>query len=199
MARGVIKGVVESGFDPAEKILFFRIPGAVGGRRFQDPRKVWRGIRRPHRLDVGSRASRCRQARAIEPFALTLPTALTTVSPDRNERLWCRGSQLCAPQINAIAMLNMDACSGPRALSKMRFLSLLVVVIAALVLVVRIPSRSPPRPTATSIATGASTASMRPSFCSARPACSRRFPVRRRRMSTTTARSTASMRSSSCS
>jgi len=28
VARGVIKGVVESGFDPAEKILFFRIPGA---------------------------------------------------------------------------------------------------------------------------------------------------------------------------
>ena len=28
MARGVIKGVIESGFDPADKILFFRIPGA---------------------------------------------------------------------------------------------------------------------------------------------------------------------------
>jgi succinyl-CoA synthetase beta subunit/citryl-CoA synthetase large subunit len=28
VARGVVKGVAESGFDPAEKIVFFRIPGA---------------------------------------------------------------------------------------------------------------------------------------------------------------------------
>jgi len=28
MARGVIKGVIESGFDPAEKIVMFRIPGS---------------------------------------------------------------------------------------------------------------------------------------------------------------------------
>src|SRR3990172_4466462 len=31
VARGVIKGVVESGYDPAKKILFFRIPGAWEG------------------------------------------------------------------------------------------------------------------------------------------------------------------------
>ncbi len=31
VARGVIKGVVESGFDPAEKIAVFRIPGAWEG------------------------------------------------------------------------------------------------------------------------------------------------------------------------
>ncbi|MGH2980216.1 MAG: hypothetical protein ACRDLQ_11370, partial [Solirubrobacterales bacterium] len=28
VARGVIKGVVESGYDPAQKIAIFRIPGA---------------------------------------------------------------------------------------------------------------------------------------------------------------------------
>ena len=28
MARGIIKGVIESGFDPAEKIAIFRIPGS---------------------------------------------------------------------------------------------------------------------------------------------------------------------------
>jgi succinyl-CoA synthetase beta subunit/citryl-CoA synthetase large subunit len=28
VARGVIKGVVESGFDPADKIAIFRIPGS---------------------------------------------------------------------------------------------------------------------------------------------------------------------------
>ncbi|OGO49424.1 MAG: hypothetical protein A2148_08050 [Chloroflexi bacterium RBG_16_68_14] len=35
VARGVIKGVVESGYDPAEKILFFRIPGAWEGEGFK--------------------------------------------------------------------------------------------------------------------------------------------------------------------
>ncbi len=28
MARGVIKGVIDAGFDPAEKIAIFRIPGS---------------------------------------------------------------------------------------------------------------------------------------------------------------------------
>ncbi|MDP3768669.1 MAG: succinate--CoA ligase, partial [Dehalococcoidia bacterium] len=35
VARGVVKGVVESGFDPADKILFFRIPGAWEGEGFK--------------------------------------------------------------------------------------------------------------------------------------------------------------------
>ena len=35
VARGVVKGVVESGFDPAEKIVFFRIPGAWEGEGFK--------------------------------------------------------------------------------------------------------------------------------------------------------------------
>ncbi len=35
VARGVVKGVVESGYDPAEKILFFRIPGAWEGEGFK--------------------------------------------------------------------------------------------------------------------------------------------------------------------
>ncbi len=35
VARGVIKGVVESGFDPAEKIAIFRIPGAWEGEGFK--------------------------------------------------------------------------------------------------------------------------------------------------------------------
>lgn len=35
VARGVIKGVVESGFDPAEKIAYFRIPGSWEGEGFK--------------------------------------------------------------------------------------------------------------------------------------------------------------------
>jgi succinyl-CoA synthetase beta subunit len=35
VARGVVKGVVESGFDPAEKIAIFRIPGAWEGEGFK--------------------------------------------------------------------------------------------------------------------------------------------------------------------
>ena len=39
MARGVIKGVVESGFDPAEKIALFRIPGSWEEEGFKILRK----------------------------------------------------------------------------------------------------------------------------------------------------------------
>ena len=35
VARGVVKGVIESGFDPAEKIAIFRIPGAWEGEGFK--------------------------------------------------------------------------------------------------------------------------------------------------------------------
>ena len=35
VARGVVKGVVEMGFDPAEKIVFFRIPGASESEGFK--------------------------------------------------------------------------------------------------------------------------------------------------------------------
>ncbi len=35
VALGVVKGVIESGFDPAEKIVFFRIPGAWEGEGFK--------------------------------------------------------------------------------------------------------------------------------------------------------------------
>ncbi|MBI2886022.1 MAG: acetate--CoA ligase family protein [Chloroflexi bacterium] len=39
VARGVIKGVVESGYDPAEKIAIFRIPGSWEGEGFKILRK----------------------------------------------------------------------------------------------------------------------------------------------------------------
>ncbi len=35
VARGVVKGVIESGFEPSEKIVFFRIPGAWEGEGFK--------------------------------------------------------------------------------------------------------------------------------------------------------------------
>ena len=35
VARGVVKGVIESGFEPAEKIVFFRIPGAWESEGFK--------------------------------------------------------------------------------------------------------------------------------------------------------------------
>jgi succinyl-CoA synthetase beta subunit len=35
VARGVIKGVIESGYQPSEKILFFRIPGAWEGEGYK--------------------------------------------------------------------------------------------------------------------------------------------------------------------
>ena len=52
VARGAIKACIELGYDPAEKIAIFRIPGAVGGRGLQDPREVRRRILRPLRLDA---------------------------------------------------------------------------------------------------------------------------------------------------
>jgi succinyl-CoA synthetase beta subunit/citryl-CoA synthetase large subunit len=35
VARGVIRGVIESGFDPAKKIAYFRIPGSWEGEGFK--------------------------------------------------------------------------------------------------------------------------------------------------------------------
>ena len=46
VARGVIKACVELGYDPAEKIAIFRIPGRLGGGGLQDPRAL-RGPRTP--------------------------------------------------------------------------------------------------------------------------------------------------------
>ena len=40
VARGVIKGVIESGYKPAEKIAIFRIPGSWEGEGLQDPRST---------------------------------------------------------------------------------------------------------------------------------------------------------------
>ena len=47
VARGVIKACLELGYDPAEKIAIFRIPGRLGGGGLQDPRALRRRLRRP--------------------------------------------------------------------------------------------------------------------------------------------------------
>ena len=52
VARGVIKACLELGFDPAEKIAIFRIPGGLGGGGLQDPRGARRGVLRPLGLDA---------------------------------------------------------------------------------------------------------------------------------------------------
>jgi succinyl-CoA synthetase beta subunit len=63
VARGVIKGVVESGFDPAEKILFFRIPGAWEGEGYKILEKY--GVEYGDRTVPMSEAAR----RAVEKLA----------------------------------------------------------------------------------------------------------------------------------
>jgi succinyl-CoA synthetase beta subunit len=63
VARGVIKGVVESGFDPAKKILFFRIPGAWEGEGYKILEKY--GVEYGDRTVSMSEAAR----RAVEKLA----------------------------------------------------------------------------------------------------------------------------------
>jgi succinyl-CoA synthetase beta subunit/citryl-CoA synthetase large subunit len=64
MARGVIKGVIESGFEPSEKILFFRIPGAWEGEGFKILEKY--GVEYGDRTVSMSEASR----RAVERLSV---------------------------------------------------------------------------------------------------------------------------------
>jgi len=63
VARGVVKGVIESGFDPAEKILFFRIPGAWEGEGYKILEKY--GVEYGDRTVSMSEAAR----RAVEKLA----------------------------------------------------------------------------------------------------------------------------------
>ena len=63
VARGVIKGVVEAGFDPAEKIAIFRIPGAWEEDGFKILRKY--GVEYADRTVPMSEAAR----RAVEKIS----------------------------------------------------------------------------------------------------------------------------------
>jgi len=63
VARGVVKGVVESGYDPAEKIAIFRIPGAWEEEGFKILRKY--GVEYCDRTVSMSEAAR----RAVEKVA----------------------------------------------------------------------------------------------------------------------------------
>jgi succinyl-CoA synthetase beta subunit/citryl-CoA synthetase large subunit len=63
VARGVVKGVIESGFQPADKILFFRIPGAWEGEGFKILEKY--GVEYGDRTVSMSEAAR----RAVEKLA----------------------------------------------------------------------------------------------------------------------------------
>ena len=63
VARGVVKGVVESGYDPAEKIAIFRIPGAWEGEGFKILEKY--GVEYCDRTVSMSEAAR----RAVEKLA----------------------------------------------------------------------------------------------------------------------------------
>ena len=63
VARGVVKGVIESGFDPAEKIVFFRIPGAWESEGFKILEKY--GVEYGDRTVSMSEAAR----RAVEKLA----------------------------------------------------------------------------------------------------------------------------------
>ncbi len=58
VARGVIKACLELGLDPAEKIAFFRIPGAWEEEGFKILEKYGDRIRRPQRLAERGRAPR---------------------------------------------------------------------------------------------------------------------------------------------
>ena len=52
VARGVIKACLELGYDPAEKIAIFRIPGAWEEEGFKILAEVRRRVLRPLRLDA---------------------------------------------------------------------------------------------------------------------------------------------------
>ena len=64
VARGVIKACLELGYDPAEKIAIFRIPGAWEEEGFKILERYGVRVRRP--LDVAARggAPRRREDRA---------------------------------------------------------------------------------------------------------------------------------------
>ena len=53
VARGVIKACLELGYDPAEKIAIFRIPGAWEEEGFKILEQLRRALRRP--LGVAAR------------------------------------------------------------------------------------------------------------------------------------------------
>ena len=61
VARGVIKGFVESGHDPAEMIAIFRIPGSWEDEGFKILGEVRRRLLRPQRVDVRGRRPRRRE------------------------------------------------------------------------------------------------------------------------------------------
>ena len=61
VARGVIKACLELGYDPAEKIAIFRIPGAWEEEGFKILEQVRRRVRRPQRLTERGRAPRRRE------------------------------------------------------------------------------------------------------------------------------------------
>ena len=52
VARGVIKACLELGYDPAEKIAIFRIPGAWEEEGFKILEQLRRRVLRPLGLDV---------------------------------------------------------------------------------------------------------------------------------------------------
>ena len=65
VARGVIKGCIEAGRDPAETIAIFRIPGAWEDEGFKILAQVRRRLLRPQRVDVrGRRAAPSRSMRS---------------------------------------------------------------------------------------------------------------------------------------
>ena len=61
VARGVIKACLELGFDPAEKIAIFRIPGAWEEEGFKILEQLRRRVRRPLGLDARGGAARRRE------------------------------------------------------------------------------------------------------------------------------------------
>ena len=61
VARGVIKACLELGYDPAEKIAIFRIPGAWEEEGFKILEQVRRRVRRPHRVAARGGAARRRE------------------------------------------------------------------------------------------------------------------------------------------
>ena len=68
VARGVVKGVIESGFEPSEKIVFFRIPGAWEEEGFKILEKY--GVEYGDRTVSLSEAAR----RAVEKLGAVTPS-----------------------------------------------------------------------------------------------------------------------------
>ena len=84
VARGVIKGCLEAGKDPAETIAIFRIPGAWEEEGFKILEEIRRRLLRSQRLDVRRRRPRRREDAEEEVGRTDMSILLSREHPDHH-------------------------------------------------------------------------------------------------------------------